>query len=192
MNKILSLFFKTMLSQLYDHALPVLTASRNPTSKKPVIRVYSEPQTTFPGLDRYLNPPPVQLAAGMDSLVDGIQLRFLVSPSAADVLAEMAAGTGGTFFQNSNDLDEGFKRTASAPEYIYLLGFSPQNLKMDGSFHALKVSLKKPNSQSPASLNVNARRGYYAPTHLADVKETARRESHGDRSDSQQHAQPQH
>src|SRR5687767_2831434 len=31
----------------------------------------------------------------------------------ADVLAEMAAGTGGTFFHNSNDLDAGFKRVAA-------------------------------------------------------------------------------
>jgi len=94
----------------------------------------------------------------------------------ADILAEVAAGTGGTFFQNSNDLDEGFKRTAAAPDYIYLLGFSPQNLKMDGSFHPLKVGLKNPNSLTLTSLSLNARRGYYAPTHLADAKETARRE----------------
>ena len=94
----------------------------------------------------------------------------------ADVLAEVAAGTGGTFFQNNNNLEEGFQRTASAPDYLYLLGFSPQNLKMDGSFHALKVSVKTPNSLTLTSLALNARRGYYAPTHLADAKETARRE----------------
>jgi VWFA-related protein len=94
----------------------------------------------------------------------------------SDVLAEMASGTGGTFVQNTNDLDDGFKRTATAPEYFYVLGFSPQNLKMDGSFHTLKVTLKNPNSQTLTSLAVNARRGYYAPTHLADAAETARRE----------------
>jgi VWFA-related protein len=57
----------------------------------------------------------------------------------SDILAEMASGTGGSFFQNSNDYDEGFKRLAAAPEYIYVLGFTPQNLKNDGSFHALRV-----------------------------------------------------
>lgn len=125
--------------------------------------------TTMPDITR--RGPNNQLSANLMSQID----RETASAQ-ADVLAEMAAGTGGTFFENSNDLDEGFNRTASAPQYIYLLGFSPQNLKMDGSFHALKVTLKKPNSQSPVSLNVNARRGYYAPTHLADAKETARRE----------------
>ena len=115
--------------------------------------------------------PNNQLSANLMTSID----REAASAQ-ADVLAEMAAGTGGTFFQNSNDLAEGFKRTASAPEYIYLLGFSPQNLKMDGSFHALKVSLKNPNSRTLTALGVNARRGYYAPTHLADAKETAHRE----------------
>jgi VWFA-related protein len=90
----------------------------------------------------------------------------------SDVLAILASGTGGTFFQNSNDLDEGFRRTAEAPEYYYLLGFSPQNLKLDGSFHALKVSLAK----TITNVNSQARRGYYAPKHLTDAAETAKEE----------------
>ena len=89
----------------------------------------------------------------------------------ADVLAELAAGTGGAFFQNSNDLDDGFRRLAVAPEYFYVLGFSPQNLKLDGSFHALKVAVKP-----PGDLSLSARRGYYAPKHLSDAVETAKRE----------------
>ena len=89
----------------------------------------------------------------------------------ADILAELAAGTGGTFFQNSNDLDEGFRRLAAAPEYIYMLGFSPQNLKLDGSYHSLKVTLK-----NEAGVSIQARRGYYAPKHLEDEAENARQE----------------
>jgi len=46
------------------------------------------------------------------------------------------------------------------------LGFSPQNLKLDGSFHHLKISLK-----DPAKLTLQARRGYYAPKHVADPAE---------------------
>ena len=33
-----------------------------------------------------------------------------------DILGEMAAGTGGIFFHNNNDLDQGFRQTAVAPE----------------------------------------------------------------------------
>ena len=89
----------------------------------------------------------------------------------ADVLAILADGTGGNFFHNSNDLKEGFRRVASAPEYSYVLGFSPQDLKPDGSFHSLKVTLK-----APLRLNLQARRGYYAPKHLADPSEEAKHE----------------
>jgi VWFA-related protein len=73
----------------------------------------------------------------------------------SDVLANLAYSTGGTFFHNNNDLDEGFRRTADTPEYIYVLGFSPQ--KLDGKFHKLKVALN-----APEKLTVQARQGYYA------------------------------
>ena len=89
----------------------------------------------------------------------------------ADVLAEFAFGTGGTFFENNNGFDDGYQRTAEAPAYVYLLGFSPQNLKLDGNYHALKVSLKV-----PAGLSLLARRGYYAPKRLESAEETAKQE----------------
>ena len=72
-----------------------------------------------------------------------------------DVMAELAYGTGGTYFHNNNDLNEGFRRTGGAPEYSYVLGFSPQ--KLDGKFHKLKVTLS-----SGQKLTVQARKEYYA------------------------------
>jgi hypothetical protein len=90
----------------------------------------------------------------------------------SDVMAEVANGTGGTFYHNSNDLDTGFQRVAGAPEYLYVLGFSPQNLKMDGSTHALKVTL----SPNPHHFDVDARRSYTAPKRLDDPAEMARQE----------------
>jgi VWFA-related protein len=77
---------------------------------------------------------------------------------AAGTLGEIADGTGGTFIQNTNDLEGGFRRLATAPEYIYMLGFAPENLKPDGTYHALKVKLS-----SPGKLSLQARRGYFAP-----------------------------
>jgi VWFA-related protein len=88
-----------------------------------------------------------------------------------DVLGELADGTGGTWIHNTNDLAEGFKRIAVAPDYYYILGFSPQNLKFDGSYHNLKVALK-----NPAGLTLQARRGYFAPKHEADAAQEAKRE----------------
>jgi VWFA-related protein len=89
----------------------------------------------------------------------------------ADLLAVLADGTGGVFFHNSNDFDEGFRRVAQTPEYSYVLAFTPQDLKLDGSYHTLKVTLK--NSQK---LTLQARRGYFAPKHVADPNEQAKQE----------------
>jgi VWFA-related protein len=89
----------------------------------------------------------------------------------SDILAILADGTGGVFFQNSNDYDEGFRRVASTPQYCYVLGFSPQNLKLDGSFHSIKVSLK-----DPQKYQIQARRGYFAPKHAADPAQQAKQE----------------
>jgi len=100
-----------------------------------------------------------------------LQYQIADAGANADVMAVLADGTGGIFFQNSNDLDEGLRRVSTAPEYYYVLGFSPQNLKLDGSFHGLKVTVK-----GPEKLTLQARRGYYAPRHVADATEEAKQE----------------
>ena len=87
----------------------------------------------------------------------------------ADVLAELAHGTGGSFFQNSNDLVGGFAKLAATPGTIYLLAFSPENLKMDGSFHQLKIKLV-----NTTKLDAQARRGYYAPKHAVSEEDAAK------------------
>jgi VWFA-related protein len=99
----------------------------------------------------------------------GATLSSMLADS--ELMVELAAGTGGTVFENSNGFDEGFHRLAASPEYLYLLGFSPQNLKSDGSFHTLKVSLK-----GAPNVTVTARHGYYAPKRTDDLAETARQE----------------
>lgn len=101
--------------------------------------------------------------------------RMLYETAAAtadeDVLAALSYETGGILFHNNNDLDEGFRRIAAAPEYWYVLGFSPQNLKLDGKFHSLRVNVK-----TPAKFDIQARKGYYAPKHVADPTEEAKQE----------------
>lgn len=88
-----------------------------------------------------------------------------------DVLAVLADGTGGTFFHNNNDFDTGFRKVAVAPDYVYTLGFSPSDLKNDGSFHHLKVALVEKKG-----LTVQARRGYFAPGKNAKAEDTAKDE----------------
>ena len=98
-------------------------------------------------------------------------LELDAAAAEGDILATLANGTGGTFFHNNNDLQEGLRRLSEAPEYYYILGFTPQNLKTDGKFHTLKVSLKLHQKY-----DLQARHGYYAPNHKADAAEEAKRE----------------
>jgi len=74
------------------------------------------------------------------------------------VLSDFAVATGGTYFHDRNDLDQGIKLAASAPQVSYVLAFSPQNQKMDGRYHELKVKLVEKNK-----FTILARKGYYAP-----------------------------
>jgi VWFA-related protein len=86
------------------------------------------------------------------------QYQGASASSEEDVLTGLADGTGGTFFHDNNDLAGGFRRVDARPEYVYVLGFSPRDLKLDGKFHDLKVTVK-----DSGKLNLQARRGYYAP-----------------------------
>jgi len=87
------------------------------------------------------------------------------------VLSNLSESSGGTFFHNSNDLDQGLKQAAETPEYYYVLGFSPQNMKFDGAFHGINVKFTK-----PSKFSIQARKGYYAPKQAPNAQEEARQE----------------
>ncbi len=103
----------------------------------------------------------------------GIKGSYRVQSQLAqsDILSQLADGTGGTFFHNRNDIDEGLREAVAAPAMSYLLGFSPQNLKLNGAYHTLKVTLA-----GKQKFNVQARHGYYAPRTIADPTEAAKEE----------------
>jgi hypothetical protein len=74
------------------------------------------------------------------------------------VLAVLAAGTGGNFYHNSNDLLRGFRELGMVPETMYVLSFTPSDVAADGHFHALKVRLA-----ASKHFSLQARLGYTAP-----------------------------
>jgi len=90
---------------------------------------------------------------------------------AEDVLYNFAADTGGQFFHNSNDLDRGFRQVGTLSEVSYVLAFSPRNLKFDGRFHRLRVSLV-----NPKGFTLQARHGYFAPKASEDAAARAKEE----------------
>ena len=113
--------------------------------------------------DTYREPPQI---AGFKA-----SYRLAAQSEQQDVLSQLADGTGGTFFHNRNDVDEGLREAGAAPSMTYLLGFSPQNMKLDGSMHTLKVSFVKKNNYK-----IQARHGYFAPRHVVDPVEAAKQE----------------
>ncbi len=88
--------------------------------------------------------------------------------SSADALVELAQGTGGQYFHNDNDLRAGFEELAGDPPH-YILAFSPKNVRLDGKFHTLKVSL----AEKRKGYEIQARRGYFAVPNDGHTSEPA-------------------
>jgi VWFA-related protein len=86
------------------------------------------------------------------------QDRLAAMQASENAMAELAYGTGGTFFHNNNDLENGLKSLAAAPQYLYLLQVSLKDVKPTGTYHRLQVKVDQHD------LDVQARRGYFAPT----------------------------
>jgi VWFA-related protein len=88
-----------------------------------------------------------------------------------EVLGEIAEGTGGTWIHDNNDLKGSLERLATPPEFLYVLAYTPDNLKSDGKYHNLKVTLR--NSKG---LTLQARKGYFATRRESSPAEQARQD----------------
>ena len=98
------------------------------------------------------------------------QYRMQTQFEQGQVLASMAANTGGTYFHNRNDLSTGLSQALEAPAVSYILGFRP-DATADGKFHKLKVELA-----NGRKYQIQARNGYFARKKLADPEEEAKQE----------------
>jgi len=76
------------------------------------------------------------------------------------VLRKLSDETGGRVIQanNARDTSEAFQQIARELRTQYLLGYTPTNTKLDGTFRKIEVKVNVGN------VKVDARRGYYAPT----------------------------
>ena len=102
----------------------------------------------------------IDLAARSNVSINSLDARGLVVdsfPSPTDILSELSYGTGGNFFQHSNDLETGFKGLTEALELVYVLELSLDGVKTDGGYHRLKVKLDR------VHLDLQSRRGYFMP-----------------------------
>jgi VWFA-related protein len=77
--------------------------------------------------------------------------------AAETAMRELADGTGGTCFHNSNDLEAGFMAITGVPDVGYLLELPLDGVKANGAYHRLEVRVDR------TGMDVQARRGYFMP-----------------------------
>ncbi|HEV2710542.1 MAG TPA: VWA domain-containing protein [Edaphobacter sp.] len=122
-------------------------------------------------LMREQDPSRRTIATTEGALISSYTIDSAQAAESGEVLTELTQGTGGRFFHNNNDLAAGFASLAGHPDE-YTLAFSPKDLKRDGKFHELKVTLVIKQKGG----TVSARRGYFATEDVganAELPETA-------------------
>ncbi|MFP5284592.1 MAG: VWA domain-containing protein, partial [Thermoanaerobaculia bacterium] len=85
---------------------------------------------------------------------------------ARDSLFQIARDTGGDAYENFNDLSSAVGRLLERSGVTYVLTIQPEDLQADGSYHPLRVELRK--GQAPRGARVVHRPGYYSPRHFAE------------------------
>ncbi len=91
----------------------------------------------------------------------------------ADVLLDLSTMTGGNFVSNMDDLESGFRATLPLPPAYYVLGFYPTNLRDNGHFHSVRVSVVR-----HGLMGVQAPSGYYAPGTPSEIVKSSIRNRH--------------
>lgn len=86
--------------------------------------------------------------------------------SGRDSLFQIARDTGGDLYENFNDLSAAVGRMLERSGVTYVLTIQPEDLKVDGSYHPLRVELRR--GKAPRGAKVSHRPGYYSPRHFAE------------------------
>lgn len=116
-----------------------------------------------------------EVAKRSDVILDAVDIRGIRSDSDAsgfnrksnEGLHLLANSTGGTVFQNANQLATDFQRVVKAQEVVYVLAFSAPT-SQPGKFHNLKVRLLN----APAGARATYRAGYYEAGTESSVERT--------------------
>jgi VWFA-related protein len=81
---------------------------------------------------------------------------------------QLAEGTGGRAFRNTNDINGAIRKAIDDARATYVLGYYPKHGAWDGKYHEIKVQVRQ------RGLQVRHRRGYYAyadPPHDDKLRE---------------------
>lgn len=78
----------------------------------------------------------------------------------------LAERTGGRAYFNTNDIMGSVRQAIDDSRVTYEIGFIPQGVKWDGSFHKVHVSVNRKDAQ------VRARKGYFASADSGEAPQT--------------------
>jgi VWFA-related protein len=93
-------------------------------------------------------------------VVHGVSLRGTQASLSADSLFFLSNQTGGKLVEGTNDLSGGLERAMKSSTQSYLIGVQAEDVPFDGSWHPLKVRLRK---EQPRGVRVQHRGGFFAP-----------------------------
>ena len=96
------------------------------------------------------------LAGGVDDIVKkSVDVEEAEMAGTAN-MEMLARRTGGRAYRDTNGIANSIRQTIDGSRVTYQLGFYPENVKWDGSFHKIQVKVNRRDVQ------VQARDGYYA------------------------------
>lgn len=110
-----------------------------------------------------------------DCIIQAVDISGLGSESARerraatvgqDALFYLANETGGTLFEDTNDLGRDLRDVLERSAVTYVLAFQPDEVVPDGSYHRLRVELRGDRRRGTT---VTHREGYYAPRPFEDL-----------------------
>ena len=104
---------------------------------------------------------PMTLTEGSGSIAQQIAQMLLQNKLDAldlrEPLSALASETGGSFFENNNDINKGLANLLDDNSAYYLLGFQPETSRWDGKLHKIKVVVR-----NRPDLKVISRKSYLA------------------------------
>lgn len=95
-----------------------------------------------------------------------VDAREGMRKSSNEALFLLTRPTGGTVFQNANDLGQNFASLLRRQEVIYVLGFSAKATGKKGGFHNLRVRTNM------RGVELSHRGGYYEPSAGSEIEQT--------------------
>ncbi|MES1245609.1 MAG: VWA domain-containing protein [Acidobacteriota bacterium] len=85
-----------------------------------------------------------------------------------DSLFQIANDTGGELYENFNNLSAAVGKMLERSGVTYVLTIQPEDLANDGSYHPLRVELKRNSAKAVKGARVVHRPGYYSPRPFAE------------------------